>query len=366
MSIPTRFVYADTFAAGYLTVTFAAPKTGKSLLAMAEAIDAASGRGFLTGRKADPQRVLYFNAEDDQDTLDARAFAVLQEHGIAQEGIAGRFFVVSGVPAERQLVLLRGEKAEINEAAFDFLTELFQREGIALAVFDPLQDLSHSPETNEAFRALGGRIRRLAAETGVAVGLVHHTRKPSAGVAATLDDGRGGSALRGVARFNRLLLPMTEAEGAQAGVDDFRRYFRIAEAESNLAPPSSARNQWFEKVGVPIGNGGQYPTVRPWVWPEAFAGVTLNDTCKVRAAIAARAADDLPPRENQQAKDWAGLVVAEVLGLDVTKKSDKARIAAMLRKWIETGVLMVELLPIGTNRKQVPCIVAGPNNPAEA
>lgn len=361
----TRFVYGDTFAAGYLTVTFAAPKTGKSLLAMAEAIDAASGRGFLTGAPADPQRVLYFNAEDDQDVLNARAFAVLQEHGIGQHAIAGRFFAVSGVPAERQLVLIRGEKAEINQPAFDFLTDLFRREGIALALFDPLQDLSHSPETNEAFRALGGRIRRLASETGAAVGLVHHTRKPSAGVVATLDDGRGGSALRGVARFNRLLVPMTEAEGAQSGVDDFRRYFRIAEAESNLAPPSSARNQWFEKVGVPIGNGGYYPTVRAWVWPEAFAGVTVNDACKVRAAIAARAADDLPPRESPQAKDWAGLVVAEVLGLDASKKSDKARIAAMLRKWIETGVLAKEALPIGANRKQVPCIVAGPNNPAE-
>lgn len=359
----TRFVYGADYAAGYLTVTFAAPKTGKSLLAMAEAIDAASGRGFLTGCPADPLRVLYFNAEDDQNVLDARAFAVLQQHGIAQDAIAGRFFAVSGVAEDRQLVLIRGDKAEINEAAFTFLTTLFLREVITLAVFDPLQDLSQSPETNEVFRALGGRIRRLAAETGVAVGLVHHTRKPSAGVQATLDDGRGGSALRGVARFNRLLVPMTEAEGAQAGVEDFRLYFRIAEAESNLAPPSSSRNLWFEKVGVRIGNGGNYPTVRPWVWPEAFAGVTVNDACRVRAAIAARAEADAPPRENAQAKDWAGLVVAEVLGLDVTRKSDKARIATMLRKWIDTGVLAVESLPYGNKGRVSGFVFPGPNNP---
>lgn len=361
----TRFVYGDTYAAGYLTVSFAAPKTGKSLLAMAEAIDAASGRGFLTGAAADPMRVLYFNAEDDQAVLDARVVAALKAHGVPQEEIAGRLFAVSGVPADRQLVLIRGEKPEIHEPAFDFLTEFFRREKIALAVLDPLQDLSHSPETNEVFRALGGRIRRLASETGVAVGLVHHTRKPSAGVQATLDDGRGGSALRGVARFNRLLLPMTEAEGAQAGVDDFRRYFRIAEAESNLAPPSSARNQWFEKIGVPIGNGGYYPTAKVWTWPETFAGVTVNDACKVRAAIADRAANDVAPRESPQARDWAGLVVAEVLGLDVNRKGDKARIAAMIRTWLETGVLAREHLPIGANRKKVSCVVAGPNNPAE-
>lgn len=360
-----RFVYGDSYAAGYLAVTFAAPKTGKSLLGMAEAIDAATGRGFLTGREGVPQSVLYFNAEDDQAVLDARTMAVLQAHGIPQEEIAGRFFPVSGIPEGQQLVLIRGEKPEINEGAFAFLTEFFQREGITLAIFDPLQDLSQSPETNEVFRALGARIRRLATETGVAIGIVHHTRKPSAGVQATLDDGRGGSALRGVARFNRLLVPMTESEGAQAGVDDFRLFFRIAEAESNLAPPSSDRNRWFQKVGVQIGNGGTYPTIRPWVWPEAFTGVTVNDACRVRALIAERAESDNPARESVQAKDWAGLIVAEVLGLDTSKKGDKARIGTMLRKWIETGVLAREQLPVGANRKNVPCLVPGPNNPAE-
>jgi hypothetical protein len=355
-----RFVYGDAYAAGYMTVTFAAPKTGKSLLAMAEAIDAATGRGFLTGKPSAPERVLYFNAEDDQNVLDGRVITLLKEQGAEQSEIAGRLTVVSGVPEANQLVLIQGERNEINEAAFVALESVFRRDQITLAIFDPLQDLSQSPETNEAFRALGGRIRRLASETGVAVGMIHHTRKPTAGVQATLDDGRGGSALRGVARFNRLLVPMTEAEGAQAGVDDFRHFFRIAEMESNLAPPSSDRNRWFEKIGVEIGNGGYAPAIKPWVWPEAFAGVTVNDACRVRSAIAA---SDPAPRESAQAKGWAGHVVAEVLGLDLSRKSDKARVSAMLKKWIETGVLAVEVLPHGDKGKSAPFVVAGPNNP---
>lgn len=359
-----RFAYGDVYAAGYLTVTFAAPKTGKSLLAMAEAIDAATGRGFLTGRPSAPQRVLYFNAEDDQGVLQGRVIALLKAQGADQSEIAGRLTVVSGVPEANQLVLIQGDKNEINEAAFVMLANLFRRNAITLAIFDPLQDLSQSPETNDAFRALGGRIRRLASETGVAVGLIHHTRKPTPGVQATLDDGRGGSALRGVARFNRLLVPMTEAEGAQAGVDDFRTYFRIAEMESNLAPPSSNRNRWFEKIGVEIGNGGFAPAIKPWVWPEAFAGVTVNETCKVRAAIAARAANDNPARESAQAADWAGVVVAEVLGLNLSKNADKARVKVMLKKWIETGVLITEKLVHGPKRKEAAFVFVGPTNPA--
>lgn len=272
-----RFVNGDTYAAGYLTVTFAGPKTGKSLLVLTEVIDAATGRGLLTGCVAEPMRVLYYSAEDDLTVLQARVAATLEEWRIPQAEIEGRLFLASGVASPNPVVLIKGEKGEIFEPAFNALSDLIKREDITLAVFDPLQDLSQSPETKEVFRALGGRIRVLAGDTGAAIGLVHHTRKPSPGIRPTLDDGRGGSALRGVARFNRLLVPMTEKEGAQAGVEEFRRFFRIGESESNLAPPSSDRNRWFEKTGVKIPNGEDVATIGPWVWPDHFAGVTVDD-----------------------------------------------------------------------------------------
>ena len=356
-----RFVYGDTYAAGYLSVTFAAPKTGKSLLALSEAIDAATGRGFLTGRLSEPIKVIYHNAEDDLAVIQGRVAAVLQAWQIPQSEIAGRLFAVSGVSVENPIVLIKGEKGEIVEPAFLALADLIKRERIDLVILDPLQDLSQSPETNEVFRALGGRIRALAANTGVAFGLVHHTRKPSPGVMPTLDDGRGGSALRGVARFNRLLVPMTEAEGRQAGVDDFRHYFRIGEVESNLAPPSSDRNRWFEKTGIKITNGENVATIRPWVWPEAFSGITLNHACLVRTAIAAR---EDPPRENSQANDWAGKIVAEVLGLDLSKAFEKARVKALMRKWIETDVLRIERQTYGDKNKEADFVFVGENNPA--
>jgi hypothetical protein len=356
-----RFVYGDTFAAGYLSVTFAAPKTGKSLLALAEAIDTATGRGFLTGKPSEPVNVIYYNAEDDLAVIQGRVSAVLEEWRIPQERIVGRLFAVSGVAAENPVVLIKGVTGEVCEPAFIGLTDLIRREDIKLAIFDPLQDLSQSPETNEVFRALGGRIRKLAAETGVAVGLVHHTRKPSQGIQQTLDDGRGGSALRGVARFNRLLVPMTENEGAQAGVEDFRHYFRIGEAESNLAPPSSHRNRWFEKTGVWIANGDCVATVKPWTWPEAFSGITVNDACKLQAAIDEC---ETPPRENSQATDWVGKVIAKVLGLDLTKAHDKARAKAIQKEWIKTDVLRIEQMAYGNKGKKSNFVVAGDNNPA--
>jgi hypothetical protein len=43
----------------------------------------------------------------------------------------------------------------------------------------------------------------------------------------------------------------------------------------------------------------------------------------------------------------------------------KGRQGADRREWIETGVLARETVPVGANRKKLPCLVAGPNNPAE-
>lgn len=362
----TEFIYSDHFAAGYLNVSFAAPKTGKSLLALAEAIDVATGRGFLTGKPTKPMKALYYNAEDDLDYIKMRVAAVLDKWKIPQSEITGRLFVVSGMDEQHEIVLIRGDSGEIDEKSFVALEKLIARENIKLAVFDPLQDLSRSPETNEVFRALGTRIRQLAVKTQAAVGLVHHTRKPSAGVAPTIDDGRGGGALRGVARFNRLLVPMTEAEGLKAGVDDFRRYFKIGEMESNLAPPSADRSRWFEKESVIVPNGQSVGTISPWSWPEAFAGVTTDDAKRVRAAVLLR--DKNPPRHDSQATDWVGHLIADVLGLDMNEPVDKARIKEMQKTWTKNKVLRVEEMEWkdkNQNTKKSKFVFAGENTVGE-
>jgi hypothetical protein len=46
-------------------------------------------------------------------------------------------------------------------------------------------------------------------------------------------------------------------------------------------------------------------------------------------------------RENSQAKEWAGHAVATIMGLDVANKAHKAKIAGLLKTWIEDGMLVV-------------------------
>ena len=354
-----EFVYSDFYARGYTSLTVAPPKVGKSMLGLAEALDMATGRGFLTGAPREPMKVVYYNAEDDQNVIDARVSALLTAYGISQSEIDGRFFPTSGIAAD-DFFMVSGQEAIINEPLFVSVEKFIAAEKADVLIFDPLQDLTRSPETNEVFRILGQRLRRLASSTGVAIGLIHHTRKIAPGVSATIDDARGGSALRGTARFNRLLIGMTEDEGVKAGVPNHRYYMRVGDMESNLAPPSADVNRWFEKTSVLAPNGHMVGAIRPWQWPDAFMGLRREDASAVRNAIAAC---DPPPRENSQSKEWAGLVIAETLGLDANEKGDKARLSSLLKEWIKSGVLAVEHVHDKRNGRPAPVVVAGPNNP---
>ena len=358
-----EFLYSDFYARGYTSLTVAAPKVGKSMLGLAEAIDAATGRGFLTGVQREPMRVVYYNAEDDQNAINGRVSALLTEYGIEQSELVGQLSPVSGVEKE-DFFMVSGPDGTINEALFVSLEKFCKEQNADLLIFDPLQDLSRSPETNEVFRLLGQRLRRMASTCQVGLGLIHHTRKVAAGVTPSIDDARGGGAIRGTARFNRILVAMTEDEGLKAGVENHRHFMRIGDMESNLAPPSADVNRWFEKASVKAPNGQYIGAIRPWEWPDAFDGVSPQDARKVQLAVAEM--EEEPPLEsNRSPQRWVGLVVADVLGLDPDDKATKVRIGTLVKTWIKKGVLEVvdfRDTRAGRDRRAVIC---GPNNPLE-
>lgn len=366
----TEFIYKDFYARGYTSLTIAAPKVGKSQLALSEAMDLASG-GKVLGTTTERLKVLYFNAEDDQNVLHARYAATCITNGIDQEEFGNRLFLESGIQwpdfflidqMERQII--------INERVFAHLARQVEDKGFDVVVFDPLQDLSHSDESNEAFRMLGRRIRDFANDSGVSVHLIHHTRKVTAGISPTIDDARGGSALRGTCRFNRILVAMSEAEAIDAGESDPRFFFRIGDMESNLAPPSSARNQWFQKTGANLPNGQNVGALVKWNWPDAFDGVTLQ-----MAVDAVRELEMMPEgmaRQSPQADNWFGYVVARVCNITMPPKTDKkprraakAKVQSILSKWVDNNWLVVAQKRCEIDRKKRPCYAVGDTHPNE-
>jgi hypothetical protein len=64
-------------------------------------------------------------------------------------------------------------------------------------------------------------------------------------------------------------------------------------------------------------------------------------------------------RKNVQAKSWVGVAVADVLKLDMEKKHEKAKVKAIVNKWLETGVLKEAEWKSGRDGREVPVIVVG-------
>lgn len=362
-SIPrVQYVYNYFYAKGYTSVTAAPPKVGKSLLGLIEAVDIATGRGILTGQPQAPQRVYYYNAEDDLNTIQNRVGAILQHYGIDQSEIRGRLALTSGV-GEDGFYIISGQEGVINEPQFKAMEEKCFANKIDCIILDPLQDLSRSPETNEVMRLLGGRLRKMASRCQLAIGLIHHTRKMTPGVKASIDDMRGGSALRGTARFNRLLVPMSEDDAMKAGLKDHRSHFQVGDIEGNLAPPSSDYAKWFEKVSVLAENGESVGVVAPWNWPDAFDGIGKESATACRLAIMDA---EQRPRESEQANAWVGHLFGPLLGIDSGDKSGKAKLKSIIRTWIQTGVLAVESEYSTRDSRDIKYIIPGPNDMREA
>lgn len=365
---PTKFVYGRFFARGYTSLTVASPKVGISMLGLAETVDMASG-GQVFGCRFDPLRALYFNAEDSLDTLKARVAAICSHFEINLVDVAETLAIESGVDwPDLFLMKQQGADVVLNAPAFGHLEERIQAHRFDLVQFDPLQDMSRASESNEAFRALGLRLRPLASDTGIAVGLTHHLRKIAPGVTPSIDDARGGSALRGTCRFNRVLVGMSANEAEKAGVEDYRLFFCIGEIESNLAPPSADVNRWFRKLSVRIVNGESVGVVAPWTWPDSFSGITSE-----MAALARDEAARLPPeerRENVKAKAWFGHMVARICDLKdhpddsaADRKRKKSRVKEILRAWVHNGVLEVVSYRDPKGKRDVPYYAPGPNDP---
>ena len=213
-------------------------------------------------------------------------------------------------------------------------------------------------ETRETTRARLSRLPAVLATLAMA--------GCGAAQADAMDDARGGGALRGTSRFNRLLVPMTEAEAAQAGVEDHRYFFRIGEVEANLAPPSSERNRWFRKISVEIANGARVGAIERWEWPDAFEGVTVEMAGRVYDALGEM---DPPARESVQSKNWAGYVVARICGFPLTDTDDarltkakRSRAKQLINEWLRNGVLEVAQHR-DANRKERSVLVPGLNDP---
>lgn len=343
---PREWVYGRSIQRGHLRAVVAQGAAGKTILSVGEALAMVTGRNLL-GQEVPggPKRVWLWNLEDDAEELSRIIQAACKHWGITSADIGGRLFVDSALDgAILKLATSTGaEGFTINRPLVDALTDEMKGRGIDYLHVDPFVS-SHSANESDNMEidAIAKEWALVGKNAEAGIGLAHHVSKAGAAEATALS-ARGAVALVNACRSVLVLNRMGEDEAKRYGIEEERRrrYFRTYDDKNNRAPPSDA-SDWFQMLSVSLGNGGtdegdNMGVVVPWSPPDAFENITTDHLRRVQDAVGAGAY-----KAHHSAGDWVGNVIADVLGMNMNDKGDKARIVRMLGTWLANGVLRVE------------------------
>ena len=280
--LPTRPWVAPGYALrGAVTLLVGPPSAMKSSLMVAWGCSVALGQSHGDFRPLSPGRCLIYNVEDDKLEQRRRLSAVLRQFDASPADIKGK--VVRAGPTGVGTLFTKNHDtgAILYTPAMSELRQLIEVHRPDVVIADPLAELHTADENdNTALRSVLAAFRSLAAEFGVAVILLHHTRK-GAIAAGDPDTARGASAAIGAARIVLTLVTMPEEDAEALGIPTSRksrsRYVRLDDAKQNYAGIGDA--QWYEKDLTNLGNGEVVAAALPWTPPDmwqALAGGIAN------------------------------------------------------------------------------------------
>lgn len=365
---PEHYLYGLHYVRGILSATAAPGGFGKSQLALAEAVCMATGRELLGERIYEPLRVWLVSLDDPARITRKRAIALMKLHGLAPTDFGDGRLMLDGndtlSPAAVKLVSATRDGVTVNLATVNaFVAELRARQ-VDVLILDPLVKF-HAVEENDnpAMNVVGETLAQIAAAAGCAVETVVHTSKPK-GQQITAEHVRGASAFVNAARAVRVVNQMTEDEARRLGIEDSKRpwLFRVDLSKGNLAPPSDAH--WFKRVSVALDNGDarmpegeQFPAVAPYSLPNPVATTTEADTAKALAYLA-RGPDGAgsPWRASDKASGYAGMGIAEALGLDLGEPQTRVTCRKLIKDWLARGLLIQRFARIKAEGREAPFI----------
>ena len=123
---------------------------------------------------------------------------------------------------------------------------------------------------------------------------------------------------------------MSDAEATSAGIEDRWRYFKVADAESNHAPPSSDTLQWFRKASIQVNTMVNAPTIERWTYPANGSAFGENERLSAIKVIREAEATPYGARKSERSKDWVGNAIGEALEINTREKEGKKRVVALL------------------------------------
>ena len=354
---PREFLYGTHYLRRYVSATIAPTKVGKSSLGVVEALAMCSGKALLGIRPTGLWKVRIWNGEDPREELVRRIGAAMAFHGLTREDVGDRLIVDSGRDMPICTAKMVSGTTTVAAPVMGALEAALRAQRVDVLIIDPFVK-SHgvSENDNVAIDAVARQWNELAGRCGVAIDLVHHSRKMNGGE-ASIEDARGASALVSAARSARVLARMTKPESRRLpDPKQYRRFFRFAEASSNMAIPAGEDEAWMELTSVDLHNA-VFADDGALKWPSDQVGVVKIATA-VKAPTEVDFGEEYAEAEQtalaglasgqwkadiQARSAWAGVVVAQAYGLDLDDLEQKARVKAILKNLVDNKKVIVEL-----------------------
>lgn len=264
---PRPWLVNDFLLAGDVTTMSAAGAGGKTTFMLNAAIQLAVGAEEVMGYKSAvagrPVRSVIHSAEDSVDELARRVHGSCLKYGYDPKQVAPFIALSSGKDRDLKFALMSDTgNPVVGEKAVEQVVALAAQGDVGLIGLDPLANL-HNLNENDSVQMtfLMSVFNQLAAVTGAAVLIMHHTHKSSDG---SVGSSRGSGAIVNSSRISLVLNPLAPAEGAELGVPsrDIPRVSWIADGKSNMSEKTNKR-RWYimqsvtlwtgDSVGVPMG-----------------------------------------------------------------------------------------------------------------
>ena len=353
--IPRRsFLYGTHLIEKYVSATIAQGGGSKTTVLLTDAIALTSYKTLIGNAPKYQCNAWHYNLEDPIDELQRRVIAICKKYGIPLADIKDRLFLDS---ARTRKLIIAEKVGSVIVATPDVdavIKEIIKHDIKSFSV-DPFVKAHHADENdNKQIDAVLDQFARISNETGCAIDLAHHVRKPATGqntAHGDINQARGASAISGAVRAARTISIMTEKEAEAVGIPIEMKnwYIRIDDAKGNMSPPASDA-VWLQRESIMLDNGDEFDlgdnvgVVANWTPPDAFDGISPERARELLNTIEKGLKDEVRYSKNK-GKRWAGeMLIDEVLDMD----ESKAKI--IIKTWMKSGVLFEDEYRNGETR----------------
>jgi DNA polymerase I-like protein with 3'-5' exonuclease and polymerase domains len=355
---PREWLYGNHYIRKFISASVAPGGIGKSSIVMVEAVSMAIGRGLLHHEVTEPLKVWYWNGEDPADELQRRFAAIILYYGLTTEEknlLTRNLWVDDGRQLKIKIATQDKTGTKICTPIVKATIKTLKRNKIDVVCIDPFV-ASHKVQENDnnAIEEVAEVWRDIADSLNCAIELVHHTRKTN-GNEVTVEDGRGASALSAASRAARAFNKMTEDEANRAGINPDRRGFYVREydGKTSMVPPAST-STWYQLHSQMLPNGtfdrpgDNVGVPGPWEWVSGTDTISDHSQAEIFAKLS---------REKHNADvrsaEWAGIMIAEVMGLNIHNPQDRGQIQQLIKDWLAKKMLQkIQVSKAGKSSKE--------------